>query len=294
MRDTVRTSVRPIELRVARHTGRLDEVVAFYRDGIGLREIGGFRDHDGYDGVFLEIPGTGAHLELTSGGAHDPPEPHPESLLVLYVGDGESLREIAARLGTNPVPPANPYWASHGLTFADPDGFRVVLVPERWSGRGASPAVRIAEHDGPRDELRELFELAEDSATALDAYIGDGRVLIALDGDEIVAHLQVAETDDVRELEIKNVAVAAAWRLKGIGRALVEAAIALARAERRSSLLVATAAADVGNLRFYQRLGFRMRSVERDAFNVASGYARDSSIGGVVLRDRVWLDRSIG
>ena len=294
MRDTVRTSVRPIELRVARHTGRLDEVVAFYRDGIGLREIGGFRDHDGYDGVFLEIPGTGAHLELTSGGAHDPPEPHPESLLVLYVGDGESLREIAARLGTNPVPPANPYWASHGLTFVDPDGFRVVLVPERWSGRGASPAVRIAEHDGPRDELRELFELAEDSATALDAYIGDGRVLIALDGEEIVAHLQVAETDDVRELEIKNVAVAAAWRLKGIGRALVEAATALARAERRSSLLVATAAADVGNLRFYQRLGFRMRSVERDAFNVASGYARDSSIGGVVLRDRVWLDRSIG
>jgi len=293
MRDTVRTSVRPIELRVARHTGRLDEVVAFYRDGIGLREIGGFRDHDGYDGVFLEIPGTAAHLELTSGGAHDPPEPHPESLLVLYVGDGESLREIAARLGTNPVPPANPYWASYGLTFADPDGFRVVLVPERWSGRGASPAVRIAEHDGPRDELRELFELAEDSATALEAYIGEGRVLIALDGEEIVAHLQVAETDDVRELEIKNVAVAAAWRLKGIGRALVEAAIALARAERRSSLLVATAAADVGNLRFYQRLGFRMRSVERDAFNVASGYARDSSIGGVVLRDRVWLDRSI-
>jgi hypothetical protein len=31
------------QLRVARHTGRLDEVVAFYRDAIGLPEIGGFR-----------------------------------------------------------------------------------------------------------------------------------------------------------------------------------------------------------------------------------------------------------
>jgi catechol 2,3-dioxygenase-like lactoylglutathione lyase family enzyme len=54
-----------VQLRVARHTERLDEVVAFYRDGLGLPEIGRFRDHDGYDGVFLDVPGTGAHLELS-------------------------------------------------------------------------------------------------------------------------------------------------------------------------------------------------------------------------------------
>jgi hypothetical protein len=59
-----------IQVRVARHTERLPEVVAFYRDGIGLREVGGFRDHDGYDGVFLEIPGSDAHLEFTTGGEH--------------------------------------------------------------------------------------------------------------------------------------------------------------------------------------------------------------------------------
>ena len=121
-----------MQLRVARHTERLDELVAFYRDGIGLPEIGGFRDHDGYDGVFLEIPGSGAHLELTAGGDHGAPAPHPESLLVLYLGDDDAVRAIAARLATDPVAPANPYWAEHALTFEDPDGFRVVLVPERW------------------------------------------------------------------------------------------------------------------------------------------------------------------
>jgi catechol 2,3-dioxygenase-like lactoylglutathione lyase family enzyme len=121
-----------MQLRVARHTDRLDEVVAFYRDGIGLTEIGGFRDHDGYDGVFLDVPGTGAHLELTAGGRHGAPAPHPESLLVLYLGDDEAVRTVAARLGVDPIPPANPYWAEHGMTFEDPDGFRVVLVPERW------------------------------------------------------------------------------------------------------------------------------------------------------------------
>jgi catechol 2,3-dioxygenase-like lactoylglutathione lyase family enzyme len=120
-----------MQVRVARHTQRLDEVVAFYRDGIGLPQLGGFRGHEGYDGVFLDLPGTGAHLELTGGGEHGAPQPHPESLLVLYLGDERAVREVAARLGRDPVAPANPYWAEHGLTFEDPDGFRVVLVPER-------------------------------------------------------------------------------------------------------------------------------------------------------------------
>ena len=65
-------------VRVARHTERLDEVVAFYRDGLGLEEIGGFRDHDGYDGVFLGLPGTCAHLEFTAGGGARAPVPHPK------------------------------------------------------------------------------------------------------------------------------------------------------------------------------------------------------------------------
>jgi len=121
-----------MELRVARHTERLDEVVAFYRDGLGLPAIGGFRDHDGYDGVFLAVPGTGAHLELTTGGRHAAPVPHPESLLVLYLGDEEAVRAVVARVDVVPVAPANPYWAEHAVTIEDPDGFRVVLVPDRW------------------------------------------------------------------------------------------------------------------------------------------------------------------
>jgi hypothetical protein len=50
-----------------------------------------------------------------------------------------------------------------------------------------------------------------------------------------------------------------------------------------------TAAADVGNLRFYQRLGFRMVEVERNAFTAADGYPDGIVIDGIPLRDRVWL-----
>jgi catechol 2,3-dioxygenase-like lactoylglutathione lyase family enzyme len=121
-----------MQVRFARHTNRLPEVVRFYRDALGLREIGAFQDHDGYDGVFLELPGTGAHLEFTTGGDHDVPSPHPETLLVLYLGSAEAVRRASERVDTTPLRPANPYWATHGVTFADPDGFQVVLVPRSW------------------------------------------------------------------------------------------------------------------------------------------------------------------
>jgi GNAT superfamily N-acetyltransferase len=131
--ELVSRAPRPtMQVRVARHTRQLPAVVRFYGDGIGLPEIGRFRGHDGYDGVFLAIPGTGAHLELTTGGSHDAPTPHPESLLVLYLGDEGAVQTVSARLGVEPVAPANPYWAHHGVTFEDPDGFRVTLVPEHW------------------------------------------------------------------------------------------------------------------------------------------------------------------
>jgi hypothetical protein len=78
-----------------------------------------------------------------------------------------------------------------------------------------------------------------------------------------------------------------------VGRLLVDAAGRLLAAGPVETLLVATAAADVGNLRFYQRQGFRLRSVERDAFTADNGYPDGLRIDGIDLRDRVWLDRSV-
>jgi ribosomal protein S18 acetylase RimI-like enzyme len=148
----------------------------------------------------------------------------------------------------------------------------------------------VHEYVGPRGGLRASFELAEDSAEALDAYIDAGRVLVAAEGDHVLGHLQLTDTGMAGEAEIKNMAVAEHAQRRGLGRALVRAAIELAGRERRSRLLVATAAADVGNLRFYQRVGFRMLSVERDAFTADSGYVDEIVIDGIPLRDRVWLD----
>ncbi|MBW3593194.1 MAG: VOC family protein [Actinobacteria bacterium] len=117
-----------MRVRFARHTDQLADVVEFYRDRLGLPEIGSFEDHDGYDGVFLALPGTNAHLEFTSGGEHRAAPPHPETLLVLYLGSTEAVAEAKERLAAEPVAAANRYWQTRGIAFADPDGYQVVLV----------------------------------------------------------------------------------------------------------------------------------------------------------------------
>jgi catechol 2,3-dioxygenase-like lactoylglutathione lyase family enzyme len=121
-----------VQVRVARPTARLSEVVRFYRDALGLRQIGAFKDHAGYDGVMLGLPGSAYHLEFTQYVAGSPcPAPSPDNLLVLYIADKTARDRLVARMrahGHEPVAPENPYWAEKGVTFADPDGWRVVLM----------------------------------------------------------------------------------------------------------------------------------------------------------------------
>ncbi len=153
--------------------------------------------------------------------------------------------------------------------------------------------LRITWHDGPRAELRPLFELAEDSRSQLDGYIGLGRVLVAWDHDEIIGHLQLIEGPEPGDVELKSMAVLPARQRSDIGRALVAAAVERSLADGRRRMLVSTAAADTGALRFYQRVGFRMASIERDAFTPATGYPEPILLDGIQLRDRVWLSREL-
>ena len=125
-------NLKAVQVRVARPTDRLREVVRFYRDGLGLEVIGSFEGHDGYSGVMLGLPGRDYHLEFTEHEEGSPcPAPSKDNLLVFYIPDEEAVRRLVERLASmnhSPVVPENPYWAAKGVTFEDPDGWRVVLM----------------------------------------------------------------------------------------------------------------------------------------------------------------------
>jgi ribosomal protein S18 acetylase RimI-like enzyme len=282
-------------VRIARPTDQLGEVVLFYREGLGLPEIGRFEGHAGYRGVLLGLPGTRYHLEFTQHDDGSPgPAPSRDNLLVLYFDDLTQVEQVAARLtalGHPRVQAENPYWTGHGaVTVEDPDRWRIVLMPQPFAKGTEPPPVTVEWYDGDRNVLQPLFELAEDSAAELDSYRHAGRVLVARRGPRIVGHLQLTGDGQPDQAEVKNMAVREDLQGLGLGRQLMQAALALLAAEGVTTVRVATAAADTGNLRFYQRQGFRMRSVERDAFTAASGYPPGTEADGIPLRDRVWLD----
>ncbi|HXN21090.1 MAG TPA: VOC family protein [Candidatus Binatus sp.] len=120
------------QVRIARPTDKLEEVLRFYSEGLGLKLVGAFKEHEGYTGYLLGLPGADYHLEFTqhaSGSAC--PAPSRDNLLVFYIRDKESIERIASRLsalGYPSVVPENPYWKEKGVTIEDPDGWRVVLM----------------------------------------------------------------------------------------------------------------------------------------------------------------------
>jgi lactoylglutathione lyase len=282
----------------------LDRSIAFYRDVVGLPLA---LDLPERNAAFFWIGGPGESMLglWTLGSA-------PMGL-ALHIALRASLEDVlrapdALRsAGAEPLsffatPATEPsvigWMPAAAVYFRDPDGHLIEYLamlpgPARpelgivpWSQWESDGAVRIEPHTGPRAELRALFEEAEDSAQELDAYLGAGEVLVAVAAGRVIGHLQLIDGADASE--IKNMAVAPDQRGRGVGRMLVRAAID----RTRSRLVVATAAADVGNLRFYQRLGVRLRSVERDAFTPATGYPAE--IDGIPLRDRVWLELDAG
>jgi catechol 2,3-dioxygenase-like lactoylglutathione lyase family enzyme len=127
-----------VQIRIARPTNQLDKVVAFYRDGLGLEEIGSFENHDGYSSKMLGLPGYDYHLEFTQHeGAAAIQSPHPDQLLVFYIPDPQSIGRLVVKLGAMgyfPVPPENPYWENKSVTIADPDGYRIVLCETEGLG----------------------------------------------------------------------------------------------------------------------------------------------------------------
>ncbi len=151
--------------------------------------------------------------------------------------------------------------------------------------------INIEHYAGSHRDLDWSFREADDSEDLLNAYIDLGWLWIARAADgEVIGHLQAVPRDE-DVWEVTNTAVVESHRGRGAGRALLERAVDEACAAGARRLILATGAADVGNLRFYQRCGFRMTHVVQDVFTPTNGYPPGLEVDGIPLLDQVWFER---
>jgi catechol-2,3-dioxygenase len=119
-----------MKFRYARHTNDLHQIEKFYTDIIGLEKLGGFENHDYYNGIFLGFPQQDWHLEFTTSDDQTQSRFDEDDILVFYLSTVEELAAIKNRLIKNNIPletSKNPYWNENGIQVSDPDGYKVIF-----------------------------------------------------------------------------------------------------------------------------------------------------------------------
>jgi catechol 2,3-dioxygenase-like lactoylglutathione lyase family enzyme len=126
-------------IRIARPVTDLARTTAMYCEGLGLHIVSSFSDHAGFDGVMLGLEGADYHFEFTVCHQHAVmPQPTEEDLIVFYLPDAAEWEAAVTRMsaaGFERVKSFNPWWEQVGATFADGDGYRVVLQRAAWVNR---------------------------------------------------------------------------------------------------------------------------------------------------------------
>ena len=120
-----------MKFRLARHTNRLKQLVDFYVNIIGLDFLGEFKNHSGYDGVFIGKKKLGWHLEFTQTIELVDHKFDEDDILVFYPETEFEYNSILDKITNNKVIISiakNPYWQVNGITIKDPDGHCIVIT----------------------------------------------------------------------------------------------------------------------------------------------------------------------
>ena len=119
-------------LRVARHTNDLKKIENFYINILGFERLGGFQNHNNYDGVFIGKSDSDWHFEFTQSGTEANHKFDEDDLIVLYpdtIIKYNKLLESLLENNIKKITAINPYWNENGQMFLDPDGYRIVISP---------------------------------------------------------------------------------------------------------------------------------------------------------------------
>ena len=119
-----------MKLRVARHTNNLENIKSFYANILGLEILGGFENHNNYDGIFIGKPSENWHLEFTKSKEKINISCNEEDYLVFYPENQLEYEQILKNIEANKIKfitSKNLYWNENGKIILDPDGFGVII-----------------------------------------------------------------------------------------------------------------------------------------------------------------------
>lgn len=119
-------------LRVARHTNNLEKIEDFYVNILGFEKLGGFQNHNNYNGVFIGKTGLDWHFEFTQSETKADHKFDEDDIIVLYpdtIRKYNMLLESLLENDITKITAINPYWNENGQMFQDPDGYHIVISP---------------------------------------------------------------------------------------------------------------------------------------------------------------------
>jgi ribosomal protein S18 acetylase RimI-like enzyme len=136
---------------------------------------------------------------------------------------------------------------------------------------------------------------ADPSRELIDTYIHQSTVMGLVEGDAAMASevqsltiaVVVLMEREPQVVEVMNMAVAPSYQGKKLGKLLLAAAMERSRQQGYKRMLVGTGTAGIGQLAFYQKMGFRLESIDRDYF--VRNYPEPIYENGIWCRDRVLL-----
>ena len=141
-----------------------------------------------------------------------------------------------------------------------------------------------------RERFLPLFLLADESLQQVRSYMQRGELYAFVGPDEVAVGIVLTIPAQLGGVELVSVAVEASQQNRGIGRRMLAAVLDELRRRGVPRAVLGTANAGIGQLAFYQKVGFRLLRIERDFFSPARGYPAVMEDNGIRLRDMVWMD----
>ncbi len=135
-----------------------------------------------------------------------------------------------------------------------------------------------------------LLLLADETKEAINKYILYSEIFVMENYEEIIA-LYALKSNNIEQIEIKNIAVKTEFQGKGIGSFLLNDAYERAKTLGFKSLLIDTGDGSSRQLALYQRKGFQKYDVVKNFF--VDNYPEAIYENGNQLKDMIMLEKKI-